>query len=555
MRALRASSVDIIVFLLMITMAYLASRVISENPGLTVSGWIFGIAPVAAVGAVIVVIKMGEQSGYDILSFFKFSQHNLNVKILFAVTVSALVIGFLVLSNPFGFIVPTFTVAALILFSMSVSMAMKNKMVDAIGLLLILLPFINYIEFEIGKLTDFDPGWITMKVAAILLFTFIWLISSIAIHKTKMYKGKFNTLVLIFMFTTFVSAVFSADILYSLERWLFEIIYPLIFYFIVINSIRKEADGRKFINYLIGSVFLNLIMAIYYFIKYGSQVAYNEYVLNLNFANGVLLAEVMIIIIPVIFAFMVITRKKKLKLLYSMLIVLSVVGLAVSYSRMAQLCLAAELLALLLIKEARKYIVLLLTLAAVLLTFHIGKLDPLLIKYKEFSSFQDIIYAPSMEKRYEDWNAGLEMFKDRPITGIGIGRYIQEHENYGTLYFSVWQHDYLPMISAHNMYINFLAETGVLGTLSLLAVFYAIISSVYRLFKKAVDNRTFVFSLLVSVVIFMFLNLVSGVVFTYVNDIDKGVVFWSIVAVIMSYSALGGKQDTVQLQQEHIERA
>ena len=60
-------------------------------------------------------------------------------------------------------------------------------------------------------------------------------------------------------------------------------------------------------------------------------------------------------------------------------------------------------------------------------------------------------------ERLAHWQAGLGMFADHPWLGVGIG-------NFGVTYPAyALPHWYEPLGHAHNVYINFLAETGVLG--------------------------------------------------------------------------------------------
>ena len=63
----------------------------------------------------------------------------------------------------------------------------------------------------------------------------------------------------------------------------------------------------------------------------------------------------------------------------------------------------------------------------------------------------------SVLERLAHWQAGLRMFEDKPWLGVGIG-------NYGVNYARYPQpHWYEPLGHAHNVFINFAAETGILG--------------------------------------------------------------------------------------------
>ena len=60
-------------------------------------------------------------------------------------------------------------------------------------------------------------------------------------------------------------------------------------------------------------------------------------------------------------------------------------------------------------------------------------------------------------ERLAHWRAGQQMFADHPWLGVGIGNYGTAYDNYAA------PHWYLPLGHAHNVFINFLAEVGVVG--------------------------------------------------------------------------------------------
>jgi O-antigen ligase len=80
----------------------------------------------------------------------------------------------------------------------------------------------------------------------------------------------------------------------------------------------------------------------------------------------------------------------------------------------------------------------------------------------------------SVLERLAHWQAGLRMFDSSPWIGLGIG-------NYGAAYprFAL-PHWYDPLGHAHNLYINFLAETGVLGALAFLAFWVSMAVFLFR---------------------------------------------------------------------------
>jgi O-antigen ligase len=71
--------------------------------------------------------------------------------------------------------------------------------------------------------------------------------------------------------------------------------------------------------------------------------------------------------------------------------------------------------------------------------------------------------------RYDFWRAGLAMWGDHPVAGIGIGRF----RNYLLAY---WQ-SYRPIIAwtPHNTYVQVLSETGIIGFVVFITLLYNVL--------------------------------------------------------------------------------
>ncbi len=66
-------------------------------------------------------------------------------------------------------------------------------------------------------------------------------------------------------------------------------------------------------------------------------------------------------------------------------------------------------------------------------------------------------------ERLAHWQAAVEMARDHPFFGVGLGNYSVRYAQYRLIN---WQ---LPLGHAHNTYLNLLAETGMFGLLAYLA--------------------------------------------------------------------------------------
>lgn len=78
--------------------------------------------------------------------------------------------------------------------------------------------------------------------------------------------------------------------------------------------------------------------------------------------------------------------------------------------------------------------------------------------------------------RYMQWDAGLAMWADHPLHGVGIGQFENNSVYYGT--------NFIPFYglrwSAHNTYVTLLAETGIIGFVLFLAVLVGALRGLWK---------------------------------------------------------------------------
>jgi O-antigen ligase len=147
-----------------------------------------------------------------------------------------------------------------------------------------------------------------------------------------------------------------------------------------------------------------------------------------------------------------------------------IVGIGLSWSRGAWLGLAISLLVVLGFRNRRAALLTtagLLTLALTVALFGTGWLPEAVTA--RLNDLGNYISGPdptrteitdanfAVLERVAHWQAGLKMFDDHPWLGIGIGNYAVAYAAYAL------PHWYESLGHAHNVYLNFLAEAGVLG--------------------------------------------------------------------------------------------
>ena len=87
----------------------------------------------------------------------------------------------------------------------------------------------------------------------------------------------------------------------------------------------------------------------------------------------------------------------------------------------------------------------------------------------------------SSEMRLAFWESTIAMILDHPLLGIGWGAYFMVYPTYD--YYM--QGNFIKIVHAHNMYLNFMAEIGLFGFVSFMVYYFGII---YKAFKTQIAD-------------------------------------------------------------------
>ena len=184
-------------------------------------------------------------------------------------------------------------------------------------------------------------------------------------------------------------------------------------------------------------------------------------------------------------------KVKKVKILYSIVFLLCTAGLFLSKSRGSYLAFfgAAIFVLWMHFKSIKKFF---LTLSVLIVIF-----IPVLWVTHAFERFIQIFQTEGTAAvRLELWKKAWNLFSKSPVFGVGFGRFndIRSvlYENLvgreGVLAVFLHPRFYFDFSHAHNSYLQFLAETGVIG-LGLLLFFWCLcFQTIFKALKLAKDN-------------------------------------------------------------------
>lgn len=137
--------------------------------------------------------------------------------------------------------------------------------------------------------------------------------------------------------------------------------------------------------------------------------------------------------------------------------------------------------------------------------------------------------------RYGLWQAGVRMWLDHPIAGIGIGQFSENLPHYG------W--DLLPTryleLNAHNMYVAVLSETGIIGLFFFLMMFVLVLRDLLKVIRS---KNTNVSELAKNWLIVIILVLLAGI--TKHDHYDK--LNWIVIGMGVSISRMDKREQSGQ---------
>jgi O-antigen ligase len=136
------------------------------------------------------------------------------------------------------------------------------------------------------------------------------------------------------------------------------------------------------------------------------------------------------------------------------------------------------------------------------------------------------------------WSAGLRMFKEKPLFGVGWNKFSENVRNYG--------HD--KKLIAHNTMISVLAETGILGFTCFIIVLFLTFKQLFHLGKRWQydEHKQDIFLLSRGVLI----SLICFLINSSFSTKDHEPIYWVILSLAGAFCVIYHKEKTVTLQIE-----
>lgn len=361
-------------------------------------------------------------------------------------------------------------------------MAVKSKKIDLLKVLFITLLLVFY---PLGELTriSFGDVAVTFVDFTIGLIVLIWLFSKVLNHEKV--RGKLFKPIAIFVSVLIFSLAVNTNKLNLSEvgisasyilRW---IVYASM-YFVVKDLDLNFKKGLPYFMIAGGALivgggfiqyFLYPDLRNFYYLGWDEHL-YRMFgsFLDPNFVGAFF---VLYLIFSLTF-YMNLKNSLKFKHFLTVIILLTLISIILTFSRSAYIMLAITLLTLFILKKNIKVFL------GIILTFVVGII--LLSKMVLFSEGTNLLRIASAEARLDSVKNALTIFKDNPVLGVGFNSYRYAQRRYGFV-----NEDKMLVHSAagtDNSFLFILATSGLIGLSAFLYLLYNISNLSYSKIKK-----------------------------------------------------------------------
>lgn len=411
---------------------------------------------------------------------------------------------------------------------------------------------VNSEEFMAGPMAMFVP---TEPVMMLLLFIYFCIeVIKPGTFNEKIFKHPIFKVYMIYLawmvVTSLTSMMPGVSIKFFIAHcWLF---FPVFIF--GVHYFKKKENIYKFF-FLFNLALVSV--AIYTIINH-SFYAFTEkpahWVMSPFYKDHTSYGAILAIGIPLVVGLISTGRYKgKVKLFLQISVFVLIAAIILSYTRAAWLSLVAALLIwpILVLRIKWQTIVLI---AGFGLAMLFMKADRIMMTLgenttdssadfgKHLTSMTNISTDASNVERLNRWDCAISMFKQKPLTGWGPG-------TYQFFYAPFQKPQYMTIIStyfgdggnAHSEYLGPMADSGILGLFTILAVVVVIYIRIFRNFNRTNDPvlQKFYLSAIIGVTTYF----IHGFLNNYLDTDKAAVPVWGIAALIAAIDLYHSKQD------------
>ena len=412
---------------------------------------------------------------------------------------------------------------------------------------------INIRDFDIGIGISLPTE--PLLIGVLILF-FIKLLFSRDID-WRFIKHPITIAILLNLSWLLVTSITSQLPLVSFKFLISRLWFVIPMYFVGSILFRKFENAKLFSWLYVSALLIVIVYTIYNHSLYAFNEEQGHWVMTPFYNDHTAYGAILAMFIPIMFGFgFDKSDKRSLRIIAFILFGILLVALYLSYSRAAWVSVVFALFVYFLIILRIKFRWILASIALILTIFFTFKFEIIdfLEKNKQDSSANIIEHIESIAnissdasnlERVNRWQSALRMFGERPIFGWGPGTYQFEYAPFQrSMEKTIISTNAGDKGNAHSEYIGPMAESGLLGMLTFLAIVVLVIRTGIRVFRRATRKEVKMLSL-VTVLSFV-TYAVHGFLNNFLDSDKASVPFWSFAAIIVILDIYHSNRD-VQL--------
>ena len=343
----------------------------------------------------------------------------------------------------------------------------------------------------------------SLKLFTILLVV-IWIIKIIENNEYSFKNIGLNVPIFLFILLMSISLLRSQSFMVSLNDYIIFLCYFFI-YFLIINNINDKVQFHSLIKlFFLTSTIISLYALMQYY-------GFDPYLRELSAITSTIgqknwVSNYLALIFPIIFSYFLLENNKKNKLYYYLSLSIIYAILMICQSRGIWISITCSfLIGIFLIykykifyvfnKNKKWLIVLFFTFLIITIIYSTDNplnKSAITVTERAISTFD--LQGSSLNVRLLMWRNTLQMIKDNPLLGSGIGTFKINYLNYQANFLQK-NPNYIKYITnakeSHNEYLQMGAELGLLGLgifIFIIYIFYALVIN----FIKKKDNNIFI---------------------------------------------------------------
>lgn len=358
-----------------------------------------------------------------------------------------------------------------------------------------------------------------------------------------------------------ITCITSTMPLVSFKYLLSRVWFVVVFYFLAtqIFTVKKNISLFQWL-YIIGFI----IVIGYFFVRLAPHGLFNQRVahwaVNPFYNDHTSYGAIIAMFLPVLIGFGVMKKYSlNRKLVIWLIVSIFLVAVIFSYTRAAWVSLAGVLGVWMVIKLRIKFttlailgslifIVILLFRTQIMLELGRNSQDSSTDIQQHLKSISNVRSDASNLERLNRWHAALRMFQEKPIFGWGPGTYMFQYAPYQLSYEkTIISTNAGDMGNAHSEYIGPLAEEGIFGMLTFLAIViltvYTGITTYFKLKDK--DLRIATLATLLGLITYY----VHGFLNNFLDTDKASIPFWGFTAIIVTINAYYLRKEEEELKE------